>query len=80
MTATDLWEEWREPFSQHSMGLSEFPDRFLLVILNFVGDIDDGNLCIYVSLILLCCHRHLFPLPRLFIIAYICVVFKALLS
>jgi hypothetical protein len=63
-------------FSQHFMGLSEFHDTLSLIILHFSSDIGDGSLCIEISQIH---HRHrLFPLPCLLMIAYICILIKAL--
>jgi hypothetical protein len=62
--------------SQHFMGLSEFHDTLLLIILHFSSDIGDGSLCIEISQT---CQLHrLFPLLRLLMIAYICILIKAL--
>ncbi len=36
---------------RHDMGLSEFPDSLLPVILHFSGNIGDGSLCSGISLI-----------------------------
>jgi hypothetical protein len=55
------------------MSLSEFTDTLLPVILHFSGIISNGSLCFEVSLI----RRSWFPLLRLLIIAYICILFDA---
>ncbi len=44
---------------RHIMGLSEFPDSLLPVILHFGSDIGDGSLCDEISLIR-CCRRSFF--------------------
>jgi hypothetical protein len=58
------------------MGLSKFHVTLLPIILHFSSDISDGSLYIEISLIR---HRHrLFPFFRLLMIAYICILVKAL--
>jgi hypothetical protein len=52
----------------------QVPGTLRLVNLHFGRDIGDGRLCNEVPLI----WYHLFPFLCLLIIAYICVVFKAL--
>jgi hypothetical protein len=54
------------------MGLSEFPDILLLVILPFGGDIGDGSLCDEISVI--CCRRFFYFLFRLNAYIYILVM------
>ncbi len=61
-------------FSWHIMGPSEFHDTLLLVILHFCGDIGDGSLPGEISPIC----RHQFLLLCLLIIAYSCIIVKAL--
>jgi hypothetical protein len=63
-------------YSQHFMGLSEFHDTLSLIILHFSSDIGDGSLCLEISRIRH--HGHLLPLFHLFMIAYICILVKAL--
>jgi hypothetical protein len=43
LKAADPCEEWREPFNRHLMGLSEFHDTLLAIILQFGSDIGDGH-------------------------------------
>jgi hypothetical protein len=56
-------------FSWHSMGLNEFPDTLLPVILHFSGDMGDGSLCTEMPLIR---HRQ-FTL----LLVYLCFVFSS---
>jgi hypothetical protein len=62
-------------FSRHAMGLSEFLGTLPPVILHFGNNFGDSNLCIEMPLISHCC---LFPLLRLLMIAYICILVKVL--
>jgi hypothetical protein len=46
------------------MGLSEFPDTLVLVILHFGGHIGDGSLCDEISLIRRRCYRFFYFVLR----------------
>jgi hypothetical protein len=76
LRAADPCKE-RELISQYAMGLSNFHDTLLPIILNFGGDIGDGSR-LSAELPLICCRSCLLPLLLLLIIAYICIIFKVM--